>query len=153
VSSTGNGYPETVLELRVSGVRCRGPKPPGPEGGAAPGHAAQTSIAAGGGGMLRCAACSAAITRTDARTEIGGAHEHAFMNPAGIAFRIGCFSVAPGCVGVGEEETYWSWFPGHAWRVAACRACRAHLGWSFRSAGASFHGLILDRLVSDARPG
>ena len=68
---------------------------------------------------LRCAACEHRITEHAYRTERGGAHEHTFVNPAGYAFRIGCFVAAPGC---------------------------AHVGWIFRIAGEQFHGLILSAL-------
>ncbi|MCH9686457.1 MAG: hypothetical protein K0V04_33800 [Deltaproteobacteria bacterium] len=102
---------------------------------------------------LRCRACGEAITESDARTEIAGSHAHTFVNPAGLVFEIGCFARAPGCVGVGEPQPFFSWFPGYAWRVAACGGCRAHLGWSYGD-GPQFHGLILDRLVTEptARP-
>jgi hypothetical protein len=103
----------------------------------------------GRGAALRCKACGFAITTDRARIEIGGAHQHDFMNPAGVAFRIGCFSTARGCVGVGEESTEWAWFPHHAWRIALCGGCFTHLGWSFRGASSSFHGLILDKLIED----
>ena len=103
----------------------------------------------GQGGALRCKRCGFAITTRRARVEIGGAHQHDFMNPAGMAFRIGCFSAARGCCDVGEESTEWAWFPGHAWRIALCASCFAHLGWSFRGAASTFYGLITDKLVED----
>jgi hypothetical protein len=123
-------------------------------GGAAPGDDASRDVVreradVGGGGPVRCRACGHAVTTRRARIEVGGAHEHDFMNPAGMAFRIGCFSDAPGCRGVGEESTEWAWFPGHAWRIALCGGCFGHLGWSFRGSAGSFHGLVLDRLAPD----
>jgi hypothetical protein len=30
-----------------------------------------------------------------------------------------------------------------------CAACRQHLGWHFSSADGGFHGLILERLISE----
>ncbi len=102
------------------------------------------------GRRLCCAGCGATVTHEGERIVMGGAHEHSFRNPAGLAFDIGCFARAPGCVGSGPSTSEHTWFPGYRWQVALCAACRAHLGWHFRSAdGAPFHGLISARL----RPG
>ena len=95
---------------------------------------------------LRCAACEHRITERGYRTEMGGGHEHVFVNPAGISFRVGCFAAAPGCVHVGEPSDVFSWFPGWTWQIAVCGVCRAHLGWLFRCAGDQFHGLIVTAL-------
>lgn len=95
---------------------------------------------------LRCRACGLPITSDRARVEIAGAHAHTFVNPAGLVFEIGCFRTAPGCVGVGPAEAFFSWFPGYAWRVQLCRGCGAHLGWSY-GARPDFYGLVLDRLA------
>src|SRR5690348_5321054 len=38
-----------------------------------------------------CATCGHAITRERERIRIHDAHEHRFMNPAGLLFHIGCF--------------------------------------------------------------
>lgn len=102
---------------------------------------------------LLCAACAHPITSARARREVGGAHAHTFMNPAGLVFHIGCFAEAPGCTELGAPSTEWSWFPGAAWRIALCASCRTHVGWSFESGAAEsgrFWGLILDRLVGEA---
>jgi hypothetical protein len=100
---------------------------------------------------LRCAACGARITPERARIDVNGSHEHSFMNPSGERFVVGCFSVAPGCVAEGERSTVWTWFPGRAWQIALCKACGAHLGWSFHAPpgheGTPFHGLVRERLV------
>jgi len=95
---------------------------------------------------LVCAACGHRITDDDHRIEMNGAHEHAFVNPAGFDFHIGCFNAAPGCAHVGDTETAFSWFPGFSWQVAICAQCRAHVGWIYRNAGEQFHGLILAAL-------
>jgi hypothetical protein len=100
----------------------------------------------GGRRVLICAACEARITATSARREAAGRHEHVLFNPAGVQFRIGCFSSAPGCGGHGEVSDFFTWFPGYAWQVALCRGCGAHLGWSFRGEGDAFWGLVLPRL-------
>jgi hypothetical protein len=100
----------------------------------------------GRGPIIVCRACQARLTTPEARITIGGAHEHSYENPHGIRFRIGCFAWVGHCAAVTPPSTYWSWFPGFAWRVAVCTECGEHLGWLFQSADATFHGLILDRL-------
>ena len=94
---------------------------------------------------LLCARCRNAITDLDAKIEMSGAHEHVFCNPHGHVFRIGCFAEAPGAASSGAAEAFFSWFPGYDWRVAVCRRCLAHLGWSFGNE--AFWGLVLDALV------
>ncbi len=96
---------------------------------------------------LRCATCGRPVARADARVEVDGKHVHTFVNPVGQEYTIACFADAPGCAGAGEEETFWTWFPRHAWRVALCGACGAHLGWSFRGPASLFWGLVVDRLA------
>lgn len=95
---------------------------------------------------LVCAACRREITSASARTRVDGRHEHAFVNPHGFAYHIGCFSTAPGCLVAGEPSREFTWFRGHTWQMAICGGCHVHLGWSF-SGAARFFGLILDRLV------
>jgi len=95
---------------------------------------------------LVCAACGERITDEDQRMEMNGSHEHTFVNPGGFVHHIGCFAAAPGCVHLGTTETAFSWFPGWTWQIAACRRCRAHLGWIYRNAGEQFHGLIMAAL-------
>lgn len=104
-----------------------------------------------GGGRWICATCGAEVTRGEAAIEVGGSHAHTFLNPDGIVFRIVCFRHAAGAVSVGPESTYWTWFPGFAWRSALCRACVSHLGWSFRDASSSFVALILERMIYEER--
>jgi hypothetical protein len=106
----------------------------------------------GAGRVLVCAACLQAVTTTDSRVEVGGAHTHTFANPVGIVFHIGCFAVAPGCIPVGEASKEFTWFAGFAWQVATCRGCGEHLGWLFRSTDRRFHGLIVDRLAEVGEP-
>ena len=97
-----------------------------------------------------CAACGAVITSAGHRIPVSGAHEHRFMNPAGILFHIGCFAHAIGCTIVGPDSLEYPWFPGFAWRFALCGSCGQHLGWHFRTTRESFFGLILDRLGQPA---
>lgn len=97
---------------------------------------------------VRCASCGARIAPESARIDVDGAHEHDFMNPSGIRFRIAFFALAPGCMPEGERSTVWTWVPGCAWQIALCKACGTHLGWSFHREGiAPFHGLVRDRIV------
>ncbi|MBX3162279.1 MAG: hypothetical protein KF773_40315 [Deltaproteobacteria bacterium] len=95
---------------------------------------------------IRCAVCDHAITDRAYRTEMGGAHEHTFVNPSGFVHRVACFIAAPGCVHLGDTESAFSYFPGYTWQIAACGRCRAHLGWIYRCAGEQFHGLLVDAL-------
>jgi hypothetical protein len=92
---------------------------------------------------FRCAACGHGLAPEHAAIAQGGSHRHTFVNPAGHEFTIRCFSEAPGARPLGEESTFWTWFPGFAWRLGACAACGAHVGWSFRSGGGGFWGLIV----------
>ena len=101
----------------------------------------------GEGKVLACAICRQRITTIAARIEVGGAHEHTFVNPHGFRFHIGCFARAVGCVPVGESSSYWTWFPGYTWQIEQCSSCGEHLGWLFRTDDHRFHGLILDRLL------
>lgn len=94
-----------------------------------------------------CGACGHALTRESERLEVDGRHQHAFVNPHAYAFTIACYRVAPGCAGSGEASMFWSWFPGHAWRIALCSACGAHVGWSFEREGSAFYGLVVDRIA------
>jgi hypothetical protein len=98
-------------------------------------------------GALVCAQCRNLVTSRGSAVSMGGSHTHTFANPHGFEFRIGCFADAPGCMEVGEESGYWTWFPGFTWQVSLCRQCGGHLGWLFRSPDARFFGLILDHLT------
>ncbi len=97
--------------------------------------------------VIRCKRCDATVTRTTDAIAVDGKHLHHFVNPAGVAFDVRCFRDAPGCSPEGDASTFFSWFPGHAWRVAVCARCGVHLGWRFEGAGSTFHGLITDRIV------
>ena len=97
---------------------------------------------------LLCAACGNRISSHAERIAVAGRHEHECSNPAGILYRIGCFSDATGCAQVGEATLEWSWFQGFAWRVALCARCGTHVGWGYNGVTA-FYGLILDRLVAE----
>jgi hypothetical protein len=140
------GRPQlAVEELRrergrrgIAGV-LRGEGKEAPEAGGAP-VATQEPV-------WRCAACGHEVALDRDRVHLEGAGVRTFVNPEGIEFRITGFRDAPGCAASGRPSSYWSWFPGFAWQVALCSGCGRHLGWSFQSAEARFHGLILDRLA------
>jgi hypothetical protein len=107
------------------------------------------SVVASEGEGLFCFLCGRRITGAAARISVQGGHEHGFSNPAGFAFRIGCFSQAPGCAAEGTPTAEHTWFAGCRWRYALCAGCRVHLGWEYSSMGGDgFFGLILDRLVA-----
>jgi hypothetical protein len=130
-------------------LRCES-KPAAPAG--APTTAPATAPAdapddaTGEHGPLVCAACELRITDDAHRVARAGAHEHTFVNPGGFVYRVCCFAVATGCSYRGAPDPAFSWFPGFTWQIAACGRCRAHLGWIFRAAGESFHGLIADAI-------
>jgi hypothetical protein len=97
--------------------------------------------------VIRCKRCEATIARTTDAIAVEGKHLHRFVNPAGVQFDVRCFGEAAGASPYGDSSTFFSWFPGHAWRIAVCAHCGVHLGWRFESALSSFHGLITDRIV------
>ncbi len=97
--------------------------------------------------VLTCARCSAPITLQRFSIPVNGRHEHAFFNPAGIAFEIRCFRRAPGGMIQGEATSRFTWFAGYTWQYCLCRSCSTHLGWFFNSATDSFFGLICNRIV------
>ena len=101
------------------------------------------------GEHILCRQCLNVITSSAERIEIDGLHQHTFANPHGIVFEIGCFRNVKGCGHAGSFSVEFSWFKGFSWRIAVCIMCLAHLGWLFASPDSdSFHGLILDRLVT-----
>jgi|HubBroStandDraft_6_1064221.scaffolds.fasta_scaffold584770_2 hypothetical protein len=119
----------------------RDARPAAPRGAPSAGDAASEDEA------VRCAACGRVLAKKSDRIAVEGSHEHAFVNPVGVEYRIRCFRDAEGTAGAGEESTFFSWFPGYAWRVALCRGCGAHVGWGFRRDAQGFHALIADRVV------
>jgi hypothetical protein len=119
-------------------------EPPSPD---SPGPAAGAGERSEEERVLRCARCGHALARARDAIEVSGAHVHEFSNPSGVAYRIGCFAAAPGCAAFGDPETFFSWFPGHAWQIAVCAACAQHVGWSFTRETGGFYGLILARLA------
>ena len=95
---------------------------------------------------LNCAHCGRKIARCDDRIQVNDKHEHTFINPAGVIYKIGCFSSAPGAVEVGQASAEFAWFRGQLWRCVCCSDCETHLGWTFTSDASRFFGLILGEL-------
>lgn len=100
-----------------------------------------------------CVRCGAFVTRGRFGIRMNGEHEHVVFNPAGILFRVMCFSDAPGAVAVGNASDQFTWFKGFTWRIALCKGCGVHMGWMYEGTGAPavFFGLIRPMLVE--RPG
>ncbi len=97
--------------------------------------------------LLLCATCSNIVTSRNQAIKINGSHEHAFFNPSGIAYEVGCFSRAPGVFTEGDPTFEFSWFDGFAWKTGRCTACLNHLGWFFTNTDNSFFGLIKTKLI------
>lgn len=97
--------------------------------------------------VIRCKNCGGIITRPSCQIQMDNAFSHAFANPHGHVFVIGCFDDAPGCVAVSPPSSEFSWFKGYEWIVGGCHGCGIHLGWIFRSDLDKFFGLILDKLI------
>ena len=109
-------------------------------------------------GALLCRTCRARITSEDLAMTMNGQHQHAFFNPAGIAFEIRCFWAAPGALAQGVPSSEFSWFAAMDfglgedgfWQMALCATCHTHLGWRFvdQPGSNAFFGLITSRLLA-----
>jgi hypothetical protein len=89
-----------------------------------------------------CERCHHLLAPADEAIEVGGAHAHTFVNPAGHHHHVRCFARAPGCVSAGETTADHTWFEGCTWQRAFCAACSHHAGWRFRSRALDFFALI-----------
>ena len=96
-----------------------------------------------------CRLCGHRVTSDDQRISVDGSHTHAFFNPAGILFEVGCFRLAPGCLAHGEASGLFTWFAGYLWRPALCSQCAGHLGWRFEKPDSIFFCLILTQLIDN----
>jgi len=96
---------------------------------------------------LLCRACGNEVTDSERSTVVNGRHEHSFVNPAGIAYRIGCFADVWGCVFHGIPTREFTWFTGFTWCFCSCASCFTQLGWYYQSGQGEFFGLILDNLT------
>ncbi len=122
-------------------------QPGDPKQSRVPGPRTDEDTDRAGAPWILCQACGHPLTRPNWRVDRHGSHAHTFFNPHGLMFEILCFSKAPGCLGVGEPSTEFTWFSGHAWQIAVCQGCMEHLGWRFAGEAASFWGLIRNRLA------
>jgi len=98
---------------------------------------------------LNCIQCGSKIARCTDRIQVNDKHEHTFINPVGVIYRIGCFSASPGAFEIGQASSEFAWFRGYEWRCLCCAVCEVHLGWTFTQSAARFCGLILDHLSED----
>ena len=97
---------------------------------------------------MYCHNCTQLVCFKNEAAGIHGRHEHVCTNPAGVAYRIACYSNAPGCNAIGAPQSEYTWFTGYEWQIAVCVGCGEHLGWMFAGADV-FFGLIRERLVED----
>lgn len=101
---------------------------------------------------ILCARCQAEITRRCWQVVRGGQLSHMFLNPAGHAFEVICFSQAQGVQPVGAAILEATWFSGYTWRVSVCAHCSQHIGWLYEAVSGTdaFFGLIRPRLLFSA---
>ena len=95
---------------------------------------------------IRCRNCNYKITSLYEKIRIMESDSFIFRNPAGIFYRIICFSNAPGLVNITDYTDENTWFKGYLWSISLCSSCYNHLGWHYISESAQFYGLIADRL-------
>lgn len=96
---------------------------------------------------VRCRNCNYKIALLADKIKIDNADTHIFENPAGIFFRVVCFSEAPGSIIISDYVDENTWFSGYLWSITLCRSCNSHLGWNYSSGSSGFYGLIADRLT------
>lgn len=94
-----------------------------------------------------CRNCASRVALVNDRIKVGNADTHIFENPAGIIFRVVCFSEASGAADITGYTDENTWFPGFIWCISLCRGCSSHLGWHYNSGSEDFYGLIADRLT------
>jgi hypothetical protein len=95
---------------------------------------------------LLCVTCSSCVTRRSDAMVVEGNHQHTFVNPHGVIYRIGSFRAAGGATEIGPPSDEFAWFRGHRWRIAICSGCGIHVGWSFRRVESLFYGLVVAQL-------
>lgn len=100
-----------------------------------------------GGKWILCRNCYKKIASISDKININDTETHIFENPAGIFFRVICFSSAPGAVMITDYTEENTWFNGYLWSICLCRQCGKHLGWHYSSGAGEFYGLIADRLA------
>ncbi|MGZ6125229.1 MAG: cereblon family protein [Myxococcales bacterium] len=131
-----SGDAETTLPMAVK-EGAAGPPPSSPEGAPRGSGDALEERA------VRCAACGHALARERDRLPLDTS---TFVNPEGVVHTIAAFRQAEGCAVAGDATTYWTWFPGHAWRYALCGKCGVHVGWAF-TGPSTFLALLTARIA------
>jgi len=96
---------------------------------------------------VRCRNCHYKIALLSDKININHTDTHIFENPAGIIYRVVCFSSATGSINISGYTKENTWFNGYLWCITVCRACNNHLGWHYFSGSGEFYGLIADRLT------
>ena len=77
----------------------------------------ETTVETENDDAINCATCGHLVTRLRWAITKNGHHEHEFMNPAGFAFLIQCFSEAPGVGAHGFPSDEFTWFKGYDWEL------------------------------------
>ena len=97
--------------------------------------------------QVKCRGCGKIVTSQQHAIEVNNAHQHRYMNPAGIYFSIVLYASANlELHGTPSEEH--SWFAGYGWTIALCPDCQQHLGWQFNGRDSHiFYALIRERIV------
>jgi hypothetical protein len=96
---------------------------------------------------MKCRFCNTPITTEQDKIEIDHQHQYCFTNPNDVAYELGCFRNAPGCILFGKLTDEYTWFGGYEWQLGLCDNCGEHLGWYYQSLSQDyFYGLILKRL-------
>lgn len=120
---------------------------PEPHGGS-PRPDEELDLGAGGNRVFICRSCGNRITSSASAISVNGGHKHTFFNPHGYVFELGCFSEAPGVLGVGPSSPEFTWFAGHSWQTVICGRCKVHIGWRYQAdSGSAFYGLILPQVA------
>src|SRR5512147_1658201 len=96
---------------------------------------------------VHCVTCGTALARSSDSIEVVGKHEHVFINPHGLIFRIRCYATAVNVVQVGVPSADFSWFAGMLWQVTQCTGCRSHVGWEFCGQSNRFQTFISDQML------
>jgi hypothetical protein len=109
----------------------------------------------GGNGAktYQCSNCGGLITTSDHLLAVAGNLRHLFVNPAGIEFHFYTFASCHGAIATGSPTIEYTWFSGHLWQLAFCRACGHHLGWRYSAESGDvrpreFWGLLIAHLLA-----
>ncbi|KAK7072706.1 hypothetical protein SK128_017287 [Halocaridina rubra] len=82
--------------------------------------------------MLSCGHCHELVANTtDIFSMSVEGPQGTFVNPGGYVHEMLTVTKAQNLTYFSRPSTEHSWFPGYAWTVASCNACRSHMGWKF----------------------